>query len=103
MTDDDAPSILIRPLSALRRAHAEASRLGQQRGPSAHGQARAVTYGDRRLRFPLLALTTSQDMGPARHALEQRVVAGFVAVERPAPRIVPPAPRPPPPTPEEKG
>lgn len=88
MADPEGPSPLVRPLSALRRAHAEACRLGRQRGPSVRREARVVIYGDRRLRFPLLALTTSQELGPARHALEQRIVAGFTATPPPGAALV---------------
>lgn len=90
VADPERP-LLVRPLSALRRAHADACRLGRERGPSVRREARAVLYGDRRLRYPLLALTTSQEMGPARHALEQRIVAGFTAAPPPGPTRVPPA------------
>lgn len=42
-----------------------------------------MLYGVRRLRFPLLALQVSRDLGPARHALEQRVVAGTLEITYP--------------------
>lgn len=88
---DDADASLVQPLSALRRSHEQSCRLGQERGPWMHHAARSVVYGDRRLRHPLMALTTSQDLGPARHALEQRIVGGFAALGPPGASLVPKA------------
>lgn len=92
--EPEAPSLLVRPLSPLRRAHGEACLLGRERGPgpahpSVRTPARGILRGNRRLRYPLLALTTSQDMGPARHAIEQRVIAGFAATPPAGASLVP--------------
>lgn len=39
-----------------------------------------VLRGFRGVRRPLIALSTEQNMGPVRHALSQRVVAGTMTV-----------------------
>ena len=62
--------------------HAEIRRMGiEQHIPREH-EFRQLLYGPagRRIRHPLVALMTSQDLGPCRHALAQRVVAGTLEI-----------------------
>jgi len=39
--------------------------------------------GERALRFPLISLTARKQMGPYRHVLSQKVVAGIMAIHPP--------------------
>ena len=71
--------------SALEQAHLEGCRLGGARSDVPLQHHRSVLYGDRRIRYPLVALQTSQELGPARHAVAQRTVAGFLQVHFPPP------------------
>lgn len=51
---------------------------------------RSLLYGIRKLRYPLVALMVSQDLGPVRHAVAQRVVAGTFQIQYPfRPKPVP--------------
>ena len=43
----------------------------------------SILNGRRTKRYPLIALTTQRSMGPARHVLSQRVVAGTFVVDAP--------------------
>jgi hypothetical protein len=43
----------------------------------------SILNGRRTKRYPLIALTTQRSMGPARHILSQRVVAGTMVVSAP--------------------
>jgi hypothetical protein len=43
----------------------------------------SILNGLRTKRYPLIALTTRRSMGPARHILSQRVVAGTMVVNAP--------------------
>jgi hypothetical protein len=43
----------------------------------------SILNGRRTKRYPLMALTTQRSMGPARHVLSQRVVAGTFVVDAP--------------------
>ena len=43
----------------------------------------SILNGRRTKRYPLMALTTQRSMGPARHILSQRVVAGTFVVNAP--------------------
>lgn len=42
-----------------------------------------VLQGQRGVRYPLIALTTQRSMGPARHALSQKVVGGTMVIHPP--------------------
>ena len=42
-----------------------------------------VLQGQRGVRYPLIALTTQRSMGPARHALSQKVVGGTMTIHPP--------------------
>jgi hypothetical protein len=57
-------------------------RLGQRRTMDLTHE-RTRLYGVHKMRYPLLALQVSQDLGPARHALSQRVVSGTMNVRYP--------------------
>ena len=43
----------------------------------------SILNGLRTKRYPLIALTTRRSMGPARHIISQRVVAGTMVVRAP--------------------
>ena len=42
-----------------------------------------ILNGIRRKRYPLIALNTQRSMGPARHILSQKIVAGTFSVDPP--------------------
>ena len=42
-----------------------------------------ILHGERALRFPLISLTAQRQMGPYRHVLSQKVVAGIMAIHPP--------------------
>jgi len=46
-------------------------------------QTNSFLHGYRVKRYPLMALTTQRSMGPSRHILSQRVVAGTMTVSPP--------------------
>jgi len=46
-------------------------------------QTSSFLHGYRVKRYPLMALTTQRSMGPSRHILSQRVVAGTMTVSPP--------------------
>jgi hypothetical protein len=48
--------------------------------------------GSRGVKFPLMALRVQQDLGPVRHVLIQRVVAGTMVVHYPFHSALSPAP-----------
>jgi hypothetical protein len=89
--------------SPLGRMHAHAAQLGSFVHEEV-GLARAdQLYGTRGVKYPMMALLVQRSMGPVRHALSQRTVAGGLKVVY-APGDAPPdagaAPRPPsPPSP----
>lgn len=76
----------LRP-SALTISHRQSRRLGLARSDVQLRRWRSLLYGTdlRKLRRPLLALEVAQEMGPCRHAVAQRHVAGFMSVHFPPP------------------
>ena len=72
---DEAPS-------PFELRHAEIRRQGVARHIPRELEYRQLLYGPpgRRIRHPLVSLMTEQDLGPCRHALAQRVVAGTLEV-----------------------
>lgn len=81
------------PPSPFRARHDELVVRGVQRHIPREVHRRQLLFGPgRAVKFPLVALTTQQDMGDVRHALSQRTVAGTAEVTFPfAPERVPPA------------
>lgn len=82
--------------SPFRRDHAASARLlGLAVARTAREHDRLL-HGDRDFGWPMLALRTRFAMGPVRHALTQRVVAGTMTIFppflRPAPKAPPPEP-----------
>ena len=73
------------PTSPFAAFTAQQGRLHRARSSVSWELRRSQTYGKRRLRFPLLSLQATQEMGPCRHALSQRTVAGFMTVHFPPP------------------
>lgn len=93
----DRPDALDRALGALRwsplrQAHREAHRLLQELFLPRILQDRRMLYGRHLMRYPLMALLVSREMGPVRHAISQRTVAGTVLILAPKPERVPAAP-----------
>jgi hypothetical protein len=90
---DGAPHIrLHRPTTPIGQMHETAGNLG---APDLRGGTFRVDhlYGPHGLKYPILALLVRRHLGPVRHALSQRTVAGglkvtFAPGDRPA---VPPA------------
>lgn len=75
--------------SPFRQNHDVSCRLGALRTVAAERE-RCRLYGTRKVRFPLMALMTSQELGAVRHALSQRVVAGTLQISYPfRPKPVP--------------
>lgn len=67
--------------SPLRDRHRQVRHLcGRGRRAPLHED---LLYGDRALKWPLLALMSDADLGHARHALSQMVVAGTMTVHPP--------------------
>lgn len=89
----------MRPPSLLCARHAEAARLGVAAALPPLLRQRKLLFGRRTLRFPLMALLVSRELGPARHAVAQRAVAGAIVylpggptrrvAAPPAPSLVP--------------
>lgn len=63
------------PLAAF---HHEARRLASPQHQQPGVRPPDLLYGRRALKKPLIALTTSRELGPCRHALSQMVVAGVM-------------------------
>lgn len=57
-------------------------RLGQRRTMDLTHE-RSRLFGVHKMRYPLLALQVAQELGPARHALAQRVVTGTMNIRYP--------------------
>ena len=80
---NDTP-LLVRghsPLSTLHGISCSMTRLFNQHQVKAN--TTTVLNGARSIRYPFLALTTRRSMGPARHVLSQKVVAGTMTVHPP--------------------
>lgn len=73
------------PTSPFAAHTAQQGRLHRARSFLSWDIRHGPTFGNRRLRFPLLSLQASQELGPCRHALSQRTVAGFMTVHFPPP------------------
>ena len=90
MSETSSPSPF-RP-SPFSRAHVVAGRLCG-RGPAFHAwDDAALLPGRRTFGWPLMALQAQRDLGPVRHALAQRVVAGTMTIHPPILIQAPPAP-----------
>jgi hypothetical protein len=66
----------------------EAQRARQKRMKTKRGNLFLTKHadllrGERALRFPLISLTARKQMGPYRHVLSQKVVAGIMAIHPP--------------------
>lgn len=73
---------VLRPLPSLAfAASRQGEHLADERSALEFHQDRL--FGGRGLRRPLIAVATKKDMGPARHALAQMVVAGTMVVHPP--------------------
>lgn len=90
-SDPVSPPGALRRWSPLVANHQEATRLVPPARLQHLNRLRSLLFGRHLTRFPLMALTVSQDMGPARHAVTQRTVAGTVTFITPVPQRVPPA------------
>jgi hypothetical protein len=77
-----------RPLRALRPSTSPTWEASQASGELAEARChlpfqRDLLHGGRGTRRPLIAVATKKDLGPARHALSQMVVAGTMVVHPP--------------------
>jgi len=79
MSDDLDPGPLVRE-TRTQRLRAASTPL---RGDSPALKPENRVYGDRGLRHPALGLRTIRQLGPVRHALEQRAVCGILEVHAP--------------------
>lgn len=79
MTEDD-PGPLVR---ALRGDAAWFSRTTDLRQPTHLAHIDSVLFGRRGLYRPNVAIHTFQRLGPARHAIAQRTVAGAIEIHAP--------------------
>jgi hypothetical protein len=66
--------------SPLKYNHAMTARWIKQAMTFHDHLRRDLLYGGRALRWPIMALRTSLDFGPVRHALAQMVVSGEMVV-----------------------
>jgi hypothetical protein len=69
------------PLSTLHGISCSMTRLFFEHQVKAN--TKTVLNGVRGIRYPFLALMTRRSMGPARHVLSQKVVAGTMTVHPP--------------------
>jgi hypothetical protein len=75
---------VLRPLPSLAFAASQrGEHLADERSALEFHQDRL--FGGRGLRRPLIAVATKKDMGPARHALAQMVVAARLRMNMPIP------------------
>ena len=74
----DGSPLLASPLRDLHRSSSRFERRALQR--QLHTDR---LYGERLLKYPMLALQSSPDLGSCRHALSQMVVAGTMDVRPP--------------------
>lgn len=72
-----------KPVTPLVRAHDEACRLGDEGRPRAALARHDLLFGIHALKFPIIAVTVSNELGNCRHALAQRAVAGTMEVSLP--------------------
>ena len=66
--------------SRLTRSHAVTGRFLRTSLHRRRVRRENILFGERGLKWPLMALRTQMDLGPARHALAQMVVAGEMVV-----------------------
>ncbi len=92
---DDSPSPLLAHRSPLGALHADATTLGTPAHPPEDMHVDHL-YGPHGLKFPIMSLLVRRHLGPVRHALTQRTVAGGLKIvyapgDRPAapPSVVP--------------
>lgn len=72
-----------KPTTPLVRAHREACQLGDEGRPHRMLAQHDLLFGQRGLKFPVIAVTVSNELGNCRHALAQRNVAGTLEVQLP--------------------
>jgi hypothetical protein len=68
-------------LSEAQRTRQKRTR--QQKGEFFLTKKSDLLRGERALRFPLISLTAQKQIGPYRHVLSQKVVAGIMAIHPP--------------------
>ncbi len=71
--------------SPFRRLQREGARFARRGMGLTEAMHRPLVFGTRAIRWPGIAFHVRIDMGPARHALSQMVVAGHVAFVHPFP------------------
>ena len=67
----------------LTHSYAEATRMGRLARRNTGAVFFDLLRGRRSLRYPVMSILVQKDLGPCRHALAQRVVAGTMHVHLP--------------------
>jgi hypothetical protein len=75
--------MLNKPTTPFIISHAEAIRMGRIARQNTGAVFFDLLRGRRSLRYPVMSILVSKDLGPCRHALAQRVVAGTMHVHFP--------------------
>jgi hypothetical protein len=83
MQSDEIPLLVsdVKPL--VRRLCVEQWLFSEHKSKKQLRKQKDVLQGQRGVRYPLIALTTQRSMGPARHALSQKVVGGTMVIHPP--------------------
>jgi hypothetical protein len=72
--------MLKKPETPFTNFHAEAIRMGRLARENTGAVFFDLLRGRRSLRYPVISILVQKDLGPCRHALAQRVVAGTMHV-----------------------
>lgn len=83
MQSDERPLLVHTPKPLVRRLCIEQWLFSEHHSKKQLRKQKDVLQGQRGLRYPLIALTTQRSMGPARHALSQKVVGGTMTIHPP--------------------
>lgn len=83
MQSDERPLLVRTSKPLVRRLCTEQWLFSEHRSKKQLRKQKDVLQGQRGVRYPLIALTTQRSMGPARHALSQKVVGGTMTIHPP--------------------
>ena len=83
MQSEETPLLFHTPKPLVRRLCTEQWLFSEHHTKKQLRKQKDVLQGQRGVRYPLMALTTQRSMGPARHALSQKVVGGTMVIHPP--------------------
>ena len=83
MQSEKLPLLVPTHKPLVRRLGADKWLFSENRSKKQLRKQKDVLQGQRGVRYPLIALTTQRSMGPARHALSQKVVGGTMVIHPP--------------------